>query len=213
MPQIAIICLFSLSSVLVYFFSITFPAFTPQAIALITIISILCLKKKELLIFFIAAIINIIVFTTNGLNSPVFFLIYFLLFVIAFQNPPSTTLAYSLVLILFLSQSLNSMYSLLPLISLLFITPLAWFIGRQYLENLKLNNFLEKDETDVLMWLSLKFKNGIYQIIDSSSQLLSQPQLTQNQKDQVHKIKDSAKNLLNSAQKLKNEIDDETEND
>lgn len=213
MPQIAIICLFSLSSLLAYVFSITFPAFTPQAIALITIISILCLKKKQFLIYFIATAINIIVFTTNGLNSPVFFLIYFLLFIIAFQNPPTTTLSYSLVLILFLSQSLNSTYSLLPLISLLFITPLAWFIGRQYLENLKLNTCLEKDETDVLLWLSLKFKTGICQIIDTSSELLSQPQLSHTQKEQVHKIKDSAKNLLNSSQKLENEVDSETDND
>jgi len=211
MPQLAIICIFSLTSILAYIFSITAPDFAPQAIALITIVSIICLKQKQLLIYFIAIIINIIVFTTNGLNSPVFFLIYFLLFIIAFQNPPTTTLSYSLVLILFLSQSLNSLYSLLPLISLLFISPLVWFIGRQYLENFKLNNSIERDETDVLLWLSLKFKTGICQIIDTSSELLSQPQLSHTQKEQIHKIKDSAKSLLNSSQKLEEEIDSQTD--
>ena len=212
MPQIMVIGLFSFSTFLAYLFSISaLNIYTPQAIALISIVTILTIKKKKSLIYLITLLISLIIFTSNGLNSPVFFLIYFLLFVVAFQNPPSTTLSFSLVLIILLSQYLNSIYSLLPLLSLLLITPLAWFVGREFLENRRLNNSLIKDETDTLLWLSLKFKTGICQIIDSSSQLLSQPQLNHTQKEQIHKIKDSAKNLLNSSQKLTQEIDQETD--
>ncbi len=208
MSQIAVICLLSLGSFIAYIFSVTpLAVYTPQFIALISIITLILIKRKSYLIFSIALLINVIIFTSNGLNSPFFFLVYFLLFVIAFQNPPTTTLSYSLILVILLSQSLNSYTSLIPLISLLFITPLAWFIGRQYLDNLKLGSTLAYDETEILFWLTLKFKTGICQIIDSASQLLSQPQLSPSQKQELHHIKDSAKNLLNSSQKLTQEID------
>lgn len=207
-----VIGLFSFSAFLAYLFSISpLSSFTPQAIALISVIIIITLKQKKILIYLITLLISLIIFTSNGLNSPVFFLIYFLLFIIAFQNPPSTTLSFSIVLIILLSQYLNSVYSLIPLLSLLLITPLAWFVGRQYLENRQLDSSLIKDETDVLLWFSLKFKTGITQIIDTASQLLSQPQMTHTQKEQVRYIKNSAKNLLNSSQKLTHEIDKETD--
>lgn len=214
MSQAIVIFLLSLSSFLAYIFSVSpLATYTPQAIACISIITVFLIRRNNLLIYLISLLVNVIVFSTNGLGSPFFFLIYFILFVIAFQNPPSTTLAYSLILIILLSQSLNSIYSLIPLTSLLLITPLAWFIGRQYLDNLKLDSVISEDETNVFLWLTLKFKPGVCQIIDSASQLLSQPQLSHSQKQELHHIKDSAKNLLNSSQKLIKEIDQKTDDD
>ncbi len=187
--------------------------FIPQIIALISIIFIFfSLFKKTISLHLIAFIISLIVFDSQGLNSPFFFLIYFLLFTIAFQNPPTTTLTYSLVLILLLSQSLDSTESLIPLASLLFITPLAWFIGKQYLEKAKTDLDIEVSETNILMWLSLKFKTGICQIIDNCAELLSTP-LQPSQKEKLKYIKDSAKSLLNSSEKLKKEIDDQTDDE
>ncbi len=185
-------------------------SYTPQVISLITILFIILLFKKHLSTHLISFIITLIVFSTNGLNSSFFFLIYFLLFTLAFQNPPTTTLSYSLVLILLLSQTLDSIQSLIPLGSLLLITPLSWFIGKQYLDKTKTENELIKDETDVLLWLSLKFKTGICQIIDNCSEVLSTP-LQPNQKEKIKYIKDSAKSLLNSSEKLKDEIDKQSD--
>ncbi|MFA6369124.1 MAG: hypothetical protein WCX20_01970, partial [Candidatus Shapirobacteria bacterium] len=98
MPQIINIILFFILSLFSYFFSISnFLYFSPQLIALTSIaILILYFSKKTFSLHLIALLINIIVFATGSLNSPFFFLIYFLLFVIAFQNPVSTTLSYSL---------------------------------------------------------------------------------------------------------------------
>lgn len=201
----------SLATLASFLFSLSsFTYFAPQAIALLSLITIICFFKKIPFILPASTLITLIVFTSNGLNSPVFFLIYFLLFVIAFQNPPSTTLSYSLLLILLFSQSLNSLTSLLPLLSLLLITPLAWFIGKQYLDNRKLETDLAVDETDTLFWHTLKFKTGISVIIDLASQLLSTP-LTANQQDQAKKIHLSAKNLLTSSQKLVKKIDLQTD--
>ena len=200
-----IVC-YSLISILAYFVSFS-NAYIPQAIALAsTILIYISLRKKTLNIFLLTFIVALLVFSTQGLGSPLFFLIYFLLFIIAFQNPPSVTLSYSLVLIILLSITLDNR-SILPLISLLFITPIAWFVGRQYLEKQKTDFCIAADETAFLFWLKLKFKTGITKIIDSASILLSQPQLTPTQKEEVKFIKDSAKNLLNSSDKLSNEIE------
>ena len=207
MPQIISIILFFLVSLLSYLFSISsYLYYAPQLIALVSIaILALYFIQKRLSVHLIALLINIIVFATNGLNSPFFFLIYFLLFVIAFQNRPTTTLSYSLFLVLILSQSLNSLVSVLSLSSLLLITPLAWFIGKEYLEKVKDDEIIATDETDILLWHSLKLKTGLCQIIENSSELLSSP-LVPSQKEKVHHIKDSAKSLLNSSEKLTQNI-------
>jgi len=211
MPQLLNILLLAFTALTSFLFTNSpLEIYTPQFIALVSIIFLVFLFKKKLSIHLISFIICLTVFSSNGLNSPFFFLIYFLLFTLAFQNPPSTTLSFSLILILLLSQSLNSLQSLLPLSSLLLITPLSLFIGRQYLDKIKAENELSVDETDFLLWLSLKFKTGICQIIDSSSEILSTP-LQPNQKEKIHYIKDSAKSLLNSSEKLKTEIDKQSD--
>lgn len=212
MLQIFNITLFILVSLVSYFFCDSpLSDYTLHLIALISIIFIcLSLFKKHVSLHLIAFIVSLIIFSSGGLNSPFFFLTYFLLFTIAFQNPPTTTLSYSLALILILSNFLNSTNSIIPLASLLFITPLAWFIGRQFIEKTKTETALSFDETNTLLWLSLKFKTGIYQIIETSSQLISTP-LTPSQKEKIHYIKDSAKSLLNSSEKLKKEIDEESD--
>lgn len=209
--SILIFVLVTLTSFLIASSSISL--YIPQIIALISIIFLfLSLFKKVFSLHLITFIISLIIFDSQGLNSPFFFLIYFLLFTIAFQNPPTTTLSYSLTLIILLSQSLDSPESLLPLISLLFVTPLAWFIGKQYLDKTKTDLDFEISETNILLWLSLKFKTGICQIIDNCSELLSTP-LLPSQKEKLKYIKDSAKSLLNSSEKLKKEIDDQTDDE
>lgn len=212
MPQIISIILFFLISLFSFFFSVSnFLYFAPQLIALTSIvILILYFSKKTLSLHLIALLVNIIVFATNGLNSPFFFLIYFLLFIIAFQNPATTTLSYSLFLVLILSQSLNSFVSVISLSSLLLITPLAWFIGKQFLAKVKNDQIIAVDETDILLWHSLKLKTGLCQIIDSTSELLSSS-ISPSQKEKAKKIKDSAKYLLSSSQKLTQQIDQESD--
>jgi len=212
MPQLISIILFFLVSIFSFLFSISnYLYFAPQLIAVTSVaILILYSTKKTFSLHLVALLINIIIFSTNGLNSPFFFLIYFFLFIIAFQNPSSSTLTYSLFLVLILSQSLNSFTSVITLSSLLLITPLAWFIGRQVSEKNKNEEIITDDETDILLWHSLKLKTGLYQIIDSSSELLSAP-LSPTQKNQLHKIKESAKSLLNSSEKLTQKIDQESD--
>lgn len=216
MPQLFQILLLGFSALLPFLWSLTsLTLYTPQLIALLSVIltSSLVFKKSNPILFInlISSIICLIIFTTSGLNSPAFFLVYFLLFVIAFQNPPTTTLSFSLILVLLLSQSLDSLNSLLPLLSLLFVTPVAYFVGRQYLETTRLTKAISSDETDVFLWFSLSFKTGIQNIMDLSSQLLSNPGLSHHDQENAKAIKDSSKSLLKSAEKLTKTIDQTTD--
>lgn len=212
MSQIFVLAIFSATSIISYLFSISpFTDFLPQIIAFLAIVFILLIKQKNNLLYLIALIVNLIVFTTHGLSSPLFFLVYFLLFALAFKYPPRLTLAYSLVLIILLAQSLNSLISLIPLFSLALISPIAWFIGLQHQENEQLHSDLSIDETDIFLWFSLKFKNSLNQILDSTSLLLSNPRLSPTQKEELQKIKKSSRSLLQSAVKLTQKIDSQTD--
>lgn len=204
------ILFFSLSSLTAYLIYLSSLAiFIPQIIALFSIILIiLSLNKKRLSIHLISFIITLIVLETGSLSSPVFFFIYFLLFVIAFQNPPSVTLGFSVALILILSGSLNSPTSLIPLLSLLFITPLAAFVSSQYLETKHLSDQIGADDTEVLLWYSLKFKKFMNQTLTSTDFLLQNRSLNSVQKAEIYKIKNHTQSLLESSHELTQSLED-----
>lgn len=209
---IIIVSLFALTSIAAYLISLTplSRTFLPQLIALCAIPIVLFINHKSYIIYHVAFLVSLVIFSTNGLSSPFFFLTYFLLFVVALQNLPSVSLAYSLIFIILLGQSLNSTNSLVTLASLLFITPLVWLVGRLQISHQKQSQTIAIEETDILFWLNLKCKTGTEKIIDAASQLLSSPQLSYSQKQLVQYIKDSAKSILNSARKLTRDISNET---
>jgi hypothetical protein len=195
MSQIAVIALLSITSLLAYLLSLTsVAAFLPQSVALLAILFIAFRRYRLPVIYLVSLIVNLIVFSTQGLNSPFLFLIYFRLFITAFIEKPAVSLSFSVI----------------PLFSLIFITPLVWLVSRQSLSQAKTVETIAVEETDFLLWLNLKFKTGITAIIDLSSQLLSVP-VTPVEKDGLQKIKSSAKSLLNSADKLTSEINQESD--
>jgi hypothetical protein len=207
MSQIAVIGLLSATSISAYLLSLTPIAdFLPQSVAFLAILFIVFRHYRLPVIYLVSLIVNLIIFSTGALNSPFLFLIYFLLFIAAFIQKPAVSLSFSVVSILLLSQSLNSPLSLIPLISLIFITPLVWLVSRQSRSLTQTTETIAVEETDFLLWLNLKFKTGITAIIDLSSQLLSAP-VSPVQKESLQKIRSSAKSLLNSADKLTSEID------
>ena len=168
----------------------------------------------------------ILVSETGGLNSPLFFLIYFLLFGVAFLSSPSIVLALTLIIILFFSPSLKSINAVIQLASLLLITPLAIVFGKQYLQLLKqqgkivilkkekreTEESLKKQETNVLIWISLNLKNGLTEIGDYLSQLLSDiGHTTQSQQELLKKAHRKTKSLLKESSGVQKIIDRETD--
>lgn len=84
----------------------------------------------------VAAILTVnIVNTTGGVNSPVFFLIYGLMFGLSLLLKPLVSLTTGLTLIIFYLLELpesQTVQDLLPIISIAFITPFALFLGEEY---------------------------------------------------------------------------------
>ena len=192
-------------------------------------------KNKEIILetIVLTSSLLLILTSTGGLGSPLFFLVYFLLFAVSLLFDPPTTLVLTLILVLFFANSLTSLNAALQLLSLLFITPLAIFFGKQYLRLLetqqkikilvqknkeeeavgrKISADITEEETNTLLWLSLNLKNGLLQIIHQTTELLSDlSHLTFTQKERLQKIHEAAKELLKSGERLKERIDRETD--
>ncbi len=185
-------------------------------------------KLKYLDSIILTMVVLLLIFSTGGLGSPLFFLTYFLLFGISFLFQPKLAIIYSVILIVFfgVQSNLDSTDYLLKLLSLLLVSPLALFFGQQFLQNLadknrikiykkkwlKNEKSLENQETSALFWLSLNFKETTAEIIEISATLLANiSSLSPHQENSIRKIKKKAELLLTEGEKLKTLIDKETD--
>jgi len=168
----------------------------------------------------LTAIVLLIVFSTGGAGSPMFFLVYFLMFGLAFVWEPQLVLNFSALLaplLFFSTVNISQTQSLINLGSVFFIAPLSWFFGRQFLDNLTAQKWiklyqekwsedekqLEKVEGKVLIWLSTRFKPGMTETLDKLSLLLVDlSQLTPLQKSRLKRIRRLSKKLLNESERL-----------
>jgi len=170
-------------------------------------------------------VILLLVISTGGLNSPLFFLLYFLMFGLALLFEPLITFSLAITMVLFFlftPTEKEPFKEILQLFSLVLITPVAMFFGKQYLKVLKdeekikilqeeeeiMEEEIKKEETDILLWASLELKKGLTEILDQTGHLLSDiGHLTIRQKDRLLKISELSKRLLKGSQRLKEEID------
>lgn len=171
-------------------------------------------------------VVLLLVFSTGKLDSPLFFLVYFLLFGLSLSLDIYITVSFSICLALFLFFTSNGFSSnnLLALLSLVFITPLALFFGKLYVKTLhqkgeikwlksetrELNKQLDAEETNALLWLSLNFGQTMVSLIDLVSQALEKP-LTKYQKDALEKALNKLKVLKKSGANLEKKIDEQTD--
>ena len=108
-----------------------------------------------------------IVNSTGGLVSPFFFLIYFLLFSLSLILEPIISITTTVALIIFFLLNLpanQDFKTLMPIISLAFITPFAMFMGQEKMNNEKLKMKNEKNKEDTFLFLSLLLKNHLKNI-------------------------------------------------
>jgi hypothetical protein len=86
-------------------------------------------------IFFLNTVILLLIFSTGSIDSVLFFLLYFLGFGIAFVFEPSVTFVFVLgVILVFVPDAIKGdlLVNSLKLGSLLLISPLAFFFGKEY---------------------------------------------------------------------------------
>jgi len=162
------------------------------------------------------AISLLLVFSTGGLTSPLFFLLDFLLFGLALFLEPYQAGATAIILcsILFFSHHDFDTAAIINLISLLLTTPIAIIFGRKFLESQAAQgkiNLLEKtladEETDTLLWLTTKTKPTLTSIIDSLSQIIASNRLPFSLQDKAKEAYTDLVALHRSASTLEKEID------
>lgn len=128
------------------------------------------------------SLIQLLVLSTGGTQSPLFFLFIFLLFAVAivFEATQATTIAISTsILYLWKSNLSLDINTLSTIFVLLISTPLAITFSKNYLANLQtkgkikiLEDNLQKDETDSLLWISTQAKPSLNSIVSATSDLI-----------------------------------------
>jgi len=177
-------------------------------------------------IFIFSLVTLLLIFSTGTLSSPFFFLTYFLLFLTSLLISPQAGLIFSSVLLLvFLLTQPMDIREFVTAVSLLIIAPLAYLMGKLYLQVLKDKNQLKtlkqtnqkqshnisSEETNSLLFLSLNLEENLLSIIESLQYSLSQPQIKGQPRIKLEKAHQKAKNLLEEGRFLKEKIDQQTD--
>jgi hypothetical protein len=121
-----------------------------------------------------------IINSTGGLTSPFFFLIYFLLFSLSIILEPIISITTTVTLIIFFLLNLpqnQNFKTLMPIISLAFITPFAMFLGQEKINSDKLKAKSEKTKEETFLFLSLLLKNHLKNIKEAAQNFVGDHQL------------------------------------
>lgn len=163
----------------------------------------------------LTSMILLLVSETGALASPFFFLCYFLLFGVAMLYEIEATLVLTGVLVLFFMFLPSPNWT--QIISLVMITPLAIFTGHQYELSLEekqtravLRQHLAKDESDMLLFLSLNLKKTLISALDSLSVAIPQEKV-KDVRTNLQTLYSDLKNLYRSADELQSTIDKESD--
>ena len=165
----------------------------------------------------LAAMILLLVSETGSLTSPLFFLLYFLLFGVAMLYDIEATLVLTGVLVVyfFLSPgtSLSDLAHLSELLALIMITPLALLTGHIYESDLAdrraraaLAAKVSAEETDTLLFLSLNLKKTLLSALDNLSIVIPQTKVKQLHTD-LEMLYQDLKTLYRSADELQSTLD------
>src|SRR3989339_386346 len=114
-----------------------------------------------------------IINSTGGIESPFFFLTHFLLEPII---PITTTVTIIIFYLLELPPN-QGFRTLMPIISLAFVTPFAMFLGQEKVESEKLKVKTEKTKENTFLFLSLILKNHLKNIREAAQNFVGDHQL------------------------------------
>lgn len=124
----------------------------------------------------------LLIFSTGGLTSPLFFVLDFLLFAVALLlSPFHAGVASAQLVTILVYQNIQSLTStgIIDLLSLVLITPLAIVFSRVYLKNLVaegkisvLREAIKDEETDSLLWITTTAKPSLASALNSLSDII-----------------------------------------
>lgn len=165
----------------------------------------------------LTAAMLLLVSETGALASPVYFLLYFLLFAVAMLYEIEATLvltgALAIYFLLLPGTDLTSLAHLSALLGLVLITPLALFTGHEYerlLESQKARAKLEgqiaKEETDTLIFLSTNLKSTLASSLERLNLLIPQTKVKV-VREHLSLLYQDLKSLYRSASDLEKTLD------
>jgi len=102
--------------------------------------------------FILNTIILLFVFSTGGLSSGFFFLLYFVVFALVFVFEPYTIIAFTIgIVLIFIPEAIKGdvVGNFIRLGSIILISPLAFFFGREYKKSGEREDAIESIEKDV----------------------------------------------------------------
>lgn len=154
-------------------------------------------KEKELFqgsyveFFTITVSILLVIFLTNGLNSNLFFLTYFLLFGMTFIFEPPTVFLFLLGLIgIFITPALQGevVPNLIKLGSLVLLSPIAFFFGSEFKRRQTLEDEIEEKTEKII--------SDVNSIMDSEHAQVSEKEM-----EAIDNIAQNANDLRDLAEK------------
>lgn len=169
----------------------------------------------------LTSMILLLVTETGALSSPLFFLLYFLLFATSMLYEIEATLVLTGALILYFiflpGTNLSDLMHLSQLGALIMITPLALFTGHQYEVGLeekelrrRLSHHLSHQETDTLLFLSLNLKSTLVTSLDRLSTIIPLTRVKEVH-DNLSTLYKDLKALYKTSLDLEKAIDKETD--
>ena len=183
--------------------------------------------------FYVATIVLIcivllLIFSSGGISSPIFFILDFLLFAIALLLAPYQAAVASVILIsIFIFQNHSSLNTsiIVNLLSLVLITPLAVVFSKNYLQNLQsegkitlLKEAIKDEQSDSLLWISTTAKPSLATVLNSLTDIViylnSKTQSTNIPKQLLDKLKTIQKDLISlyaSTGSLEKSIEDSSD--
>jgi len=180
-------------------------------------------RKTEIDMAVLSLLIFILVFTTGALASPLFFLVYFLLFGLAllFEPAASLFLAFFLtVLFLAIPEGTDILHELLQLASLFMLVPLAVIFGKQYLklvrsslevraletEEKNLTQKIERQKSEVGYWTDKVFGQKLAEIQNYIKFLEKDPATTSEKKSLLRQISAKIYAIFLSGKEMEKEV-------
>lgn len=175
-------------------------------------------------VFILSLITFLLVFSTGGLSSPIFFLLYFLLFGVALLLEPMTAIYLAVIVsvFLFIGQKQDLLSEILQLASLFLIAPLATIFGKQYIKLLQseskikvleteeqvLATEIKRQESEVKSWTTEVLAGKLTDIQSGLKSILDNPEVPKSEKDKITKIFKDAYQLFESGREMEKKVEE-----
>ena len=131
------------------FFKSIFSSITFFILGSLVVLYLAFLSRKRIGNFSLFALINfvfILILATGGISSPIFFLLYFLSFAVAFVLDPKVVFVFTIgAIVLFFPQALKTdlTRNLILLFSLFLLSPIAFFLGSDYQQKRRIKKTMQ----------------------------------------------------------------------